>query len=219
MRITAFGSSKGNGQTCRIVKIGVETKEGSHRTMVLLIVPVICEPLTGTSLERSIESYQHLQGLELADSFNDRELIDIDILVGLDNYWDFISGEVIRANSGPTAVYSCLGWLLSGPALQESTSLMTHVLTVGMSQGKDKVALNQQLKKFWELEAFGVSEKEEDSLYSQFQSNVSFNGERYEVNLPWRDMELVLPNNYQLSFKRLNGLLRRLKQQPKLLEE
>ena len=219
MRITAFGSSKGKGQTCRIVKIGVETKEGSHRTMVLLTVPVICEPLTGTSLERSIESYQHLQGLELADSFNDRELIDIDILVGLDNYWDFISGEVIRANSGPTAVYSCLGWLLSGPALQESTSLMTHVLTVGMSQGRDKVALNQQLKKFWELEAFGVSEKEEDSLYSQFQSNVSFNGERYEVNLPWRDMELVLPDNYQLSFKRLNGLLRRLRQQPKLLEE
>ena len=48
---------------------------------------------------------------------------------------------------------------------------------------------------------------------------MSFNGERYEVALPWRDVTLVLPDNYQLSLRRLNSLLRRLKQQPKLLGE
>ena len=48
---------------------------------------------------------------------------------------------------------------------------------------------------------------------------MTFTGERYEVALPWKDSALRLPDNYQLSLRRLQGLLRRLREQPELLME
>ena len=56
-------------------------------------------------------------------------------------------------------------------------------------------------------------------MYDQFKLNVTFTGERYEVALPWKDSTLRLPDNYQLSLRRLQGLLWRLRQQPELLME
>ena len=44
-------------------------------------------------------------------------------------------------------------------------------------------------------------------------------GSRYEVSLPWRDCHNPLPTNYDLSRRRLTGLLRRLKQSPDILKE
>ena len=41
---------------------------------------------------------------------------DVDLLVGLDFYYSFITGNVKRAQIGePTAVESKLGWILTGP--------------------------------------------------------------------------------------------------------
>lgn len=40
---------------------------------------------------------------------------------------------------------------------------------------------------------------------------------RYEVSLPWKESHAALPNNYDLSLKRLVRLLKRLKQNPDLL--
>ena len=78
--------------------------------------------------------------------------------------------------------------------------------------------LTEQLKKFWEIESLGICERE-TTLYDQFKRNVTFDGTRYEVTLPWREDVSSIPDNYQLSLKRLNGLLRRLRQNPTLLEE
>ena len=37
----------------------------------------------------------HLADLELADSNEDGEVINLNILIGLDYYWSFVTGEVI----------------------------------------------------------------------------------------------------------------------------
>ena len=42
---------------------------------------------------------------------------------------------------------------------------------------------------------------------------------RMEVCLPWKETHPALPNNYQLSKKRLLGLLHRLKQRPSTLQD
>ena len=46
-----------------------------------------------------------------------------------------------------------------------------------------------------------------------------FHDGRYEVQLPWKTPKRDLPNNYDLSLKRLNGLLRQLKHEPDVLAE
>ena len=38
--------------------------------------------------------------------------IDIDILVGSDQYWSLVSGRVVRGEHGPIAIETKLGWVL-----------------------------------------------------------------------------------------------------------
>ncbi|KRZ97647.1 hypothetical protein T08_3806 [Trichinella sp. T8] len=66
--------------------------------------------------------------------------------------------------------------------------------------------LDDILKNFWDLEAIGIKdeEKETDSKASQlFEKTVYFDGERYEVQLPWSNEESKLPNNYKQALDRL----------------
>ena len=214
-------STFGNGsrkQSCEVVKATLETREERDLELTLLVIPLICEPITSMALKDGIQGYDHLRDLDLEDSIGNGEVVNFDILIGLDHYWNVVSGEVVRGSNGPTAVYSKLGWLLSGPVESSSTTLVTHVLTSGVKVGQQKVELNEQLRRFWELESFGIEEKE-STLYDQFKTNVSFDGTRYQVVLPWRDHVTTIPDNYELSLRRLKGLLRRLRQNPTLLED
>ena len=68
------------------------------------------------------------------------------------------------------------------------------------------------------MEALGIRD-EERTLYDDFTGVVKFENGRYKVPLPWREFHDPLPDNYQLSVNRLQGLLRRLKQDPAILKE
>jgi hypothetical protein len=67
-----------------------------------------------------IFDYQHIRGLDLA---NCSEIQDehhgntVDVLIGSDHYWNFLYSETIRGDSGPVAVSSKYGWVLSRQSL------------------------------------------------------------------------------------------------------
>ena len=44
-------------------------------------------------------------------------------------------------------------------------------------------------------------------------------GERYQASLPWKESHPPLPDNYDLALRRLDGLLKRLRQNPELLHQ
>ena len=56
-----------------------------------LSFPVICSPLS-TKIE--VHQYPHLQGLQLADSSDSNECIDV--LIGSHHYWDIVMGHSYR---------------------------------------------------------------------------------------------------------------------------
>jgi len=60
-------------------------------------------------------AFSHLAGLQLADANDSTQ--QIDVLIGSDHYWSVMTEETIVGDSGPIAVKSKLGWLLSGPNL------------------------------------------------------------------------------------------------------
>ena len=62
-------------------------------------------------------------------------LNSIDIFIGSDNYWDFVAGESIRGDFGPTGVKSKLGWLLSGPTnySQNERNVVSNLVITGES--------------------------------------------------------------------------------------
>ena len=78
--------------------------------------------------------------------------------------------------------------------------------------------LESALKQFWDLKTLGIK-SEDTSLYGSFIETAVFKDGHYEVQLPWRENRAPLPSNYQLSLKRLTGLLARLRRDPLLFQE
>ena len=70
--------------------------------------------------------------------------------------------------------------------------------------------VTSSLKQFWELESIGIIDDQqakwsldEESALSQFKKSLKFDGERYEVALPWKENHPRLRNNYKQAVKQL----------------
>ena len=160
-------------------------------------------------------------GLELADSAEASDALEVDMLIGADVYWSLVTGKVIRGEGGPTAIQTKIGWLLSGPVEQQEVSVnlcssCTHTLKIGSYPAEPN--LDDHLSQFWDLESLGIA-RDEPSVHHKFVQQIQFNGQRYEVKLPWKDYHPPLPDHYQLCHQRLTNLLKRLRRTPRLLDE
>ena len=220
LRIKTFGTTESHNALCDVVQLGIHTKDSGTLKMTALVVPVICHSLTSQPISHSRECYHHLLDLELADSANVSDVLEVDVLIGSNSYWDLATRRIIRGGSGPTAIHTRVGWVLSGPAdQQEGTANLIvasmHTLKV---DAYPEPTLDDCLRQSWELESLGIT-KDETSVYEKFVQQIRFNGWRYEVNLPWKEQHLPLPDHLNLCRKRLASLLKRLRQTPQLLDE
>ena len=221
LRIKTFGSTEGQDTVCEAVELGLLTRDGETLKLTAMVVPFICNPLTSQPIRQSKEGYDHLLGLDLADSAEIEDVLQIDVLIGSDVYWNLVTGRVLRGRSGPMAIHTKVGWVLSAPVDRQETSAnlaltSTHALRIDTCPNEQK--FHDQLRRFWELESLGIM-KDESSVYEKFVQQISFDGQRYQVSLPWKENHPSLPDNFELCRGRLFSLLKRLKQNPQLLAE
>ena len=78
--------------------------------------------------------------------------------------------------------------------------------------------MKDDLQKFWELETLGIKEHE-TSVYDKFSNDITFTGERYQVKLPFKDNNPMLPDNYAVVLRRLTTTIKKLKNQPEILKQ
>ena len=116
----------------------------------------------------NVDDYAHLQGVELADaSIVEGDQQNIDVFGGSDYYFDVVSRDVIRGESGPVAVSSMFGWILSGHTSVEdsrekfaTTNLIIERPKLMSSSRFDIHSENDELsnalQKFWNIESLGV---------------------------------------------------------------
>ena len=65
------------------------------------------------NVRHASRNYAHLKNIKLVDPFDD-DCMKIDILIGLDSYFKFMTGNIHRGNENePIALESCLGWGVS----------------------------------------------------------------------------------------------------------
>ena len=220
LHLNTFGDGTYRKQRCEVVTLPIRTSDSEYVAITALNFPIICSPLT----ERvNIQDHPHLQELELADSAESPD--SIDILIGSDHYWDFVTGETIRGDFGPIAVRSKLGWLLSGPTnnSQNETNVVSNLVISGgphLSNGateSDEMA--DMLKRFWDVESLGIVDTDCESELVKRKGEITFNGSHYEVDLPWKDDCLPRSNNYGMCVTRLRSLHSKLKCEPNLLKE
>lgn len=179
--------------------------------IMALVTPIICPPLSNNVKLTEIPA--EFKALNVADSVEEKNDHNIDILIGNDHYAQVIVGNTKKSkDERRMAIESKFGWLLSGPTpkmIQDKTSsTVCQIINAGPTKDDD---LNETLKKFWEISKVPEQFCEDDvtEVQKHFQDTIIFNQDtnRYNVRLPWKDIKQTIPTNFTVAKKRLNSLL------------
>ena len=135
----------------------------------------------------------------MADSNPDNLLLQIDILIGADHYWDFMLKKVVRGDSGSVAISSNLGFILSGAVnVPSHSNIVSSRLLLEESNVINTISQNVK-------NVLG------------FENLIKFENGHYEVELPFKEEKEILGDNYNVARGRLKSLyLNTFKNNPKL---
>ena len=110
------------------------------------------------------QKYSFLQNLQLANQAHLNNTI-IDLLIGADTYWEFVTTETQRDEScSLVAQKSIFGYLDSSPLMNDSSLKQvnpTHVMKIVCNQDN---SFNEKIDKFWDLDTTEIKENETISL-------------------------------------------------------
>ncbi|CAB3979510.1 Hypothetical predicted protein [Paramuricea clavata] len=109
-------------QTCEFLHFNIETESTyPDLSLTAFVVTKICQPLRHQTTQVAEEIFHHLESLNLADLSTGEEELEVDILVGSDQYWNLITGAVRRGDPGPNTMGTEVGWVVSGPVTDPMT--------------------------------------------------------------------------------------------------
>jgi len=114
LSINTFGNSKTKSSVLEKVSFRLNNNKKESFDMQALCNDVICLPFRNDFLNVKRADFSHLEGIEFADSGESKD--DIDLLIGSDFYWSFVTGKVRIGKVGePVAIETQFGWVLNGP--------------------------------------------------------------------------------------------------------
>ena len=208
--IGGFGGEKTKEKLYNVVDIVLDKRGCQPIQISAVVVDTICSPLSRNCPQDGLSNFLHLKGLPLADEVIEEESPDVCVLIGLDFYYDIITGEVIRGTRGPFAIGSIFGYILSGVIEDKSipskhSNFISHMLRANVTNKE----VYDEVKKFWEIEALGINE--ESDVDEMFKVNLEKRPDRYYVNLPWKEVHKPLCDNYEMANKRLSNNLKKLR--------
>ena len=169
LHLNTFGDERYTQQRCDVVNLRLQGSQGEIEISALCF-PKICS-VSAVSAKINVNNNAHLQGLELADTSTvEGSQQNIDVLIGSDFYFDVVSGDVLRGNSGPVALSSTFGWILSGHAsVEESRDKFTTTNLIiekpelmslsPFDIHSENDELSHALHKFWDTESLGVRDE------------------------------------------------------------
>ncbi|KRZ82833.1 hypothetical protein T08_4719 [Trichinella sp. T8] len=201
MTVHGFGGGSKELQESMLVHFHLSPLSGGPRKLIeALTTKTLCDDIFQPRI--SARGWPHLRDLGLADE--EEEDLTVHVVIGVDYFFRMLGSTIVRAgDDDPVAVETCLGWVICGP----QTASQIPSPTVAADKSAD-TECDQLLRKFWELEAIGISSEEEQSLSGlereEFERNLSFDGVRYTVRLLWKRNCSTLPNNYLVAQKRLD---------------
>ena len=112
MVVNAFGGTENQIVEYDIVQVSIMDLQGKKLGEVeLYVVPIICKPICEQKIELAQATFKHLVSLKLADSTDGEDKLKIDVMIGANFYWKFVTTETVEAEYGPVAVKTKLGWV------------------------------------------------------------------------------------------------------------
>eukprot|EP00117_Sycon_ciliatum_P013241 scpid32585/ scgid13978/ len=170
LKVNAFGEGSGGDSGLRdVVNLTVQSTEGDPLQLECIVIESICAPVQNQHPAQAVQCCGALQGLTLADDSDGTATIDL--LIGADQYWQFMMGKTITTAAGPTAIHTRLGWVLSGPASGTTSTTGTCLATEVHSLTTTAQVLDQQLQQSWELESLGIHPITENQVHATLPDN------------------------------------------------
>ncbi|XP_042148992.1 uncharacterized protein LOC121837441 [Ixodes scapularis] len=179
-------------------------------------IPVICQDIATLTTDSVFVADMEKNGKFIADRLMFPAVAaqpGISILIGSDQMWGFMTGEVTRSKTCSTlvALNTKLGWTFQGRTsiLKSQKNHSNLVVCVLQITGTEQV--EGALRSFWELESLGITDSEDQmsetsQVMRHFEQNIRRSGTQYEVALPWKDNIGVLKDNKQVAMTRLRKL-------------
>ena len=206
-----FGSAKASGSQLRnVYALELKGLQQGRASVMATEIGVVSAPLRRRNVpSNTLKLFSHLR---LAEDYCAEKEMSIDILIGLDWYWQLVRPEFECPQAGLVAQNTVFGWMLSGSVSQEEASVNVSHQLLCMCDLTDS-----DVRKFWEIDVV-ADHKEDSSVLKEFEEQVKFENGRYVVALPWKnsDKGQSLVDNYEIAVQRLKNLSRKLDNQPEL---
>ncbi|XP_048003054.1 uncharacterized protein LOC125239480 [Leguminivora glycinivorella] len=143
---------------------------------------------------------------------------DVDILLGLDIFWDVLGTSQIKLGPNKPVLHETeFGWILGG---RNSWKIAKRPSKSYCYFSQD---IQQQLTKFWELEEVPKDKPTSNSdqyCEALFQETTQRDEDgRFCVQIPLRDSPDVLGDSFKIAERRLHQMERKMKQKPELKQE
>ena len=159
------------------------------RLVQLVETNVIAPPIHRDALPTEFLKCRYLQGIQLSENYSESSDDGIDILIGADYYWDFVTGRVKRQKNLPVAIESILGWILQGKVEPElcCPSTITSLCSISTTERNE---VNKELKKSSEIEEMGKNKdimlsKEDIKVPEKYEETITHeNDGKYQVRFP-----------------------------------
>ena len=147
-----------------------------------------------------LSEYSHLDGLRCPGN------VTVDILIGQDYPYLLRPLEVRSgANSDPFAIRSILGWTISGPVISQPTSRRV------ISNSISTVTIKEKLERPCEADTFdnmpNLSPGDTRAI-DQLDCNYTVEDSHFEISVPWKNTDEILPDTCSLGETPLNNLVK-----------
>ncbi|KAK3896281.1 hypothetical protein Pcinc_000025 [Petrolisthes cinctipes] len=178
---SAFGNKKSQGsQERNVYDVKLIDSEGNNHSVFAVDVTTICPPLSRQRVPYDVlRSLSHLQ---LADDYEHDRDLTLDILVGVDNYWRFVSADNVVRFDDLVVHESKFGWILSGSCLKAHEESVSHQL---LCISTTSHVTESELHNFWNLESIGIYAQKDgppkDPVLDTFEETVKYVDGRTKV--------------------------------------
>ncbi|XP_074649414.1 uncharacterized protein LOC141904651 [Tubulanus polymorphus] len=208
-----------------VTDLKVSDLDGTYSTELTNVFSRPSLPMSEKDIPRQsdLNGYSYLSGVVLADVN-----AYVGLIVGNDNHHVLEPLEVISStNGGPHAVKTIFGWAVNGPL--GGSTCVTNKMAFSINRNEDRrdSELTRQFQLYCDLE-FNDRISDDTKCMSQedkraleiMESSVTLTDDKhYQIDLPFRDEQINMPNNRALALHRLKSLKKRFLSDPMLLKE
>ena len=236
--LVTFGSEKPKRIRSPTTKLDIVLKDGSILQINANVVPQIAGSIQRRPVDlKSFRNWDYLWGqFPLADDLpKETESSSVELLIGNDYYLDIILPQKIEVQASLYMLGSKFGWILSGRTSEirnETSEASMLIMTYGTEVRKEtsmytevdrSLPLKPNFEDFWRLESIGISDSPVDSdnsmAFNKFNETLRYENGRYSVTWPWKNEQPNLPENRTLAVGRLKSLVKRMKDNPDLVQK